>query len=212
MEEKFINYIDSLFAGVPQTENSYAVRSETLGRLTYKYRELISLGKTEAEAYSLAIASLGDTGAILARAGGQYTSPSFDSERAEKLRTKSAVLVSVAVALYILCPVPCILMGNNIGAVLLFVMVAAATGLIVFNAVAKKNYLRNDPTMKHAYEKKEESGVSKALSGALWAVTLVVYLNLSINSGAWHVTWLVFLIGAALDGVLKAVLELAGKD
>lgn len=212
MEDRLINYVDSLFAGVSQTPTAYSVKSETLGRLTLKYRELVSQGKTEDEAYSIAVASLGDVGNILAAARGNAYQPDFDKAKAEKLRNRSAVITAVSVALYILCPVPCILIENSIGVVLLFVMVAVATGLIIFNAISKKSYVKNDPSMKYAYEKKRESGISKALTSALWAVIIAVYFILSFSSGAWYITWLVFLIGAALEGVLKAVLELAGKD
>ena len=45
----------------------------------------------------------------------------------------------------------------------------------------------------------------KSLSGA---VTLAVYLLLSFWSQAWHITWLVFPISAAIDGIVRAIFDL----
>ena len=48
----------------------------------------------------------------------------------------------------------------------------------------------------------------KALSSALWSIITVIYIIISFWTMAWHITWVIFLIGAAVEGILKAVFEL----
>ena len=52
------------------------------------------------------------------------------------------------------------------------------------------------------------SPVYKAISGALWVLTFVVYFLASFETGAWHMTWLLFLISTAIDNIIKAIFDL----
>lgn len=52
------------------------------------------------------------------------------------------------------------------------------------------------------------SGGLRAATGLLWMAVLVVYVYLTVTTGGWLVTWLVFPIGAALRGVLSGFWEL----
>lgn len=202
MEQKLQAYVDSLFSSVPESDRAYAVKSETLGRLILEYNRLVSEGKAPDEAYGLAVASLGDVGAVLASARGDLSHTANGKTEKRKLCT------ALAVAMYILCPIPVILLQNEIGVCLLFVIVAFATGLIIASSVSKKN----GKIKLDAPEEKKKSGLAKALSSALWAVIIGGYFVLSFLTGAWHITWLVFLIGTALEGVVNAIVELIGKD
>lgn len=207
MEDKLRAYTESLFAGIPYSERSAAILEQTASRLIVRYRELLNEGKSEEEAYASAIVSLGDVGALL-NAARQPVAASADDEEALRASNKrSALLLAVAVALYILCPVPCILTENKIGVVLLFVMVAVATGLIIFGAMTKK---KAPATVGAAPVPVKENSLFKAFSSALWAVIVALYFIISFATGAWYVTWVMFLIGAALEGVLKAVFDLKG--
>ena len=207
MEDKLRAYAESLFAGIPYSERSAAILEQTASRLIARYRELLNEGKTEEEAYASAIASLGDVGALLNAARQPAPVASVDEEELRASNKRSAVLLAVAVALYILCPVPCILTENKIGVVLLFVMVAVATGLIIFGAMTKK---KTPSYTENGSAPVKENGVFKAVSSALWAVIVALYFIISFATGAWYVTWVMFLIGTALEGVLKAVFELKG--
>lgn len=207
MEDKLRTYAESLFAGIPYSERSAAILEQTASRLVVRYRELLNEGKTEEDAYASAIASLGDVGALLNAARQPVPASPIDEEELRASNKRSAVLIAVAVALYILCPVPCILMGNKIGVVLLFVMVAVATGLIIFQAMTKK---RPPSYTENGSAPVKENSLFKAVSSALWALIVALYFIISFATGAWYVTWVMFLIGAALEGVLKAVFDLKG--
>lgn len=141
-------------------------------------------------------------------------------------RQRKASYVALAVMLYILCPVPLMIYGNMMGVVLLLAMVAAATGLLVYNNVLngkdKQNgaaagasagetpYQRTertfDPDRKMT---KQEKKTFSSLSSAMWLIIVAVYFIVSFNSGAWYITWVIFLIGAAANNLLKALFDMS---
>ena len=41
----------------------------------------------------------------------------------------------------------------------------------------------------------------------MWSLIVALYLIISFLTGAWHITWIIFLIGGAVDSLLKAVLD-----
>ena len=64
-------------------------------------------------------------------------------------------------------------------------------------------------------EKKKGRGpVCGAVTGALWALTLVAYFMISRWTGKWEITWLIFIIGAAATGISEAIFDLCkgGRD
>lgn len=61
---------------------------------------------------------------------------------------------------------------------------------------------------------KGKRGLRKFLCGALLVASVAVYLRLTVQTGAWAITWLVFPIEAALTGVIGGIFTLAtgGKE
>ncbi len=124
-------------------------------------------------------------------------------------KKKSALLLAVAVMLYILCAVPIIIIPNQVGLVLLLVMVAGATGMIIL-----RSKLNSSDKMDENEEEsiKPENPVLKALKSCVWAVAVIVYFVISFSSGAWYITWLVFPITGAITDVIKACFDLKDGD
>ncbi len=52
------------------------------------------------------------------------------------------------------------------------------------------------------------SNLHKGLSSMIWAIGLAVYFLLSFSTGAWYITWVLFPIIAAVQGLVKAILDL----
>lgn len=52
--------------------------------------------------------------------------------------------------------------------------------------------------------------VYKSIKNALWILILVCYFLISFGTDAWHITWLIFLIGGAVENVLRAIFDLMG--
>lgn len=47
-----------------------------------------------------------------------------------------------------------------------------------------------------------------AIKSALWVFITALYFVISFTTMAWHISWVIFLIGAALESIIKAVFEL----
>ena len=56
---------------------------------------------------------------------------------------------------------------------------------------------------------KGERGMQRILSGIVWILASVAYLKLTLATGKWPVTWLVFPIAGAVTGVLSGIFDLA---
>ena len=217
MRNKLRAYIDAIFSQAPQSKKTVEMKEEILQNLTDKYNDLIAEGKSEEAAYNIAIASVGDISELIAELKDQYTyareqqpAPQMTAEQ----RQQKAKITAIAIAMYIVSVIPPILFGGNAGPILMFLIVAAATGLLVYQNMTKAQYVKADDTITEEFKEWRQHGsekvkVYKALSSALWMVALVVYFIVSFQTGAWHITWLTFLIAGALNNVMKAMFDLS---
>lgn len=210
MPDKLYAYIDSIFEQAPCTQKAIELKEEIRQNSTEKYQDLLSQGKTEEAAYNITIASMGDIGELI----GSLRGDTAAVPPVEKTRRRSALLTATAIALYILSVVPCILLQDEtIGPVLLFVMVAVATALLIYNHMSAPKYRKREDTMVEEFrewsdQNSREKQVFKAISSALWSLTAVVYILVSFLTMAWHITWVIFLIAGAIEGIVKAVFDL----
>ena len=139
-------------------------------------------------------------------------------EQLERGKKKSALLVSAAVMMYILCLLPPILLSGtrleeNLAPALMFLMIACGTGLLIYDHMTKPRYRKVDDSIVEEFKEWKDQADSdrramKALSSALWSIITVIYIIISFWTMAWHITWVIFLIGAAVEGILKVVFEL----
>jgi hypothetical protein len=217
MNEKLRNYIESIFEDAPKTKEVVELKEEILQNLIDKYNDLIADGKSSDVAYNIATASIGDVNELIQQLRSHSgASMAFEKELL-KSKKQSALLISIAVMLYILSVVPVILLGDGvIGVVIMFVMIAIATGLIIYNHISKPKYLKKDNTVVEEFKewkanKVENNSTYKAISGAMWSVVTALYFIISFITFAWHITWIIFLIGAAMQSIIKAVFELKNR-
>jgi cell division protein FtsW (lipid II flippase) len=207
MNEKLRDYIDSLFENAPKTVRAVELKEEMFQNLTDKYNDLIGQGKSEEAAYNIAIASIGDVDALISHLSGEKPAEN------EQSRKRNGLLTAIAVALYITCPVPVILLQNTFGVMLLFVFVALATGILIYNGVTREKYVKADDTMVEEFKEwkqnnRQKDQAASAMIGALWLIGVCVYIAVSFMTGAWHITWIIFLITAAIASVIKGIFML----
>jgi len=207
MNEKLRHYIDDLFANAPSTVRAVELKEELFQNLTDKYNDLIAEGKNEESAFNIAIASIGDVDSLITGLSGEKR---IENEKSKK---RSAILVAVAIALYILCPVPVILVGNEMGVMALFLFVAVATGLLIYNGVTRERYVKTDDTMVEDFKEwkhhgRQKNKAAEAITGSFWLIAVCVYIVVSFMTGAWHITWIIFLIAAAISSLIKGLFML----
>ena len=198
MKEQLQKHINKLFKHAPKTDSARDLKDELLGNLFEKYDDLTSSGKTKEEAFKLAVDSLGDVSSLIEDLKREGTENGDETK-------KRAVLLSLAVALYIASPVFVIgftVIGNYVpGVILLLVCIAAATALLIYRASV---YPKNKSYSKaEIIEDAEKIKKSRKFSSIFWLMVTVIYFVFSFVTGMWHVSWLIFLIGLIIEKIIK---------
>ena len=202
MREQLIQYVKLLFAATPDSED---MQQEILQNTLDRYDDLIEQGKQPEAAYRLAIAGIGDVHEILNDSSPAPAECENVDYRGRPLpSSKKKTMRAAAIGLYICCVVPVIALGNVangiIGVCLMLLLVAVATVLIILSSGGSKEEKRAASKPTHPFYKTYEN-----ISGI---VTLIIFLAISFWSGAWYITWLVFPISGAVDGIVKAIFDL----
>ena len=215
MEENLREHIDGLFADAAPTRRAIELKEEMIQNLHDKYNDLISDGKTDEAAYNIAVAGIGDISGLLTELDAEFSQKSPDVIESETARRFAAMLTALAVMIYILSPLPLIILAlfdnafvGRIGVPVMFVMIAGATGLLVFNYMTKPKYFKGSDTMIDEFREwqsdtKHRKSLRRAISSALWAIIVALYLIISFWTFAWHLTWIIFLIGAAAEALIN---------
>lgn len=216
MRDQLIQYVELLFAGGRDCED---IKQEILQNTLDRYDDLIAEGKVPEAAYRLAITGIGDINEILgtkpqSAAPAARPAPVQDVPLPKDNDTPAKkVMRAIAVGLYIICFMPLFILSDmgmdTLGLCGTLSIVAVATVLIILGGKKKyKNgmspYVDEDDEEE---EKTPQSELSKSMSSLIWAVGFGVYFILSFSTRAWHLTWVIFPILAALDSLMKAILR-----
>lgn len=210
MDNKIKKYVDKLFEDGPKNRRTYELKEEILANLNDRYNDLIESGVDENTAYSRAISNIGDVEELI-----QKNTASIEQE--EKYRKKSEIRTSIAIMLYILCPVPVIMFGDNIGVIVLFLFIASATGMLIYNPYEPQKALKVDDDLYKEFidwkeNTQENRKLEKQVSSIVWSITTIVYLLISFNYGNWHISWVIFLIGGVVQKIIRACFDLKGDE
>jgi len=211
MENSIRYYVDEIFAEVTPSRKSVELKEEMIQNLQDKYNDLLDEGKTPEAAYNIVVAGIGDVSALL----GELESNDFpQNARLEETRRKSAMFTSIAVSMYILAVLPVLLLRGLNGVVIMIAMAAIATGLLVYNSMVRPS--PNDDDEDSMVEEfrawragtHEQRSMIRAISSAMWSVVVAAYIIISFTTGAWHITWVIFLIAGAAQSLIKVFLPM----
>ncbi len=147
-----------------------------------------------------------------------------------KHKMLSSLLVGIAVALYIICPTPTMIFNSDLLSIVpMFVLIACATAiLILHSSIAEWKYpctqfgdippenpegSESQSGKKSAKEKKKPVSIAYRLIRALfWIIVTGIYFSVSIITGKWWITWLIFVLAGFLSGVIGGIYKLiSGK-
>jgi len=215
MREKLRGAIETLFADAPQTQATVELKEEILQNLQERFDDLRAQGKSEEAAYNIALAGVGDVNELLEGVRPARKTPEATAQ-VQRGQLRRAILTASAVMLYILSVVPVIILSwlgmEDIGVVAMFGMIAVATALLVFNHALRP---RPGPpaNITAEFQQWRQSNDSrrslyKAVTSAMWALVVVAYMLISFATGAWHITWVIFLIAGAINSIIKAFFDL----
>lgn len=122
----------------------------------------------------------------------------------EDKKGKFARNIAIAVALYIISLVAIIgtsTIGQEIlGVCLFFTIIAIATGIIIYSSIVYSKEKEQKPE-----KEKKRDEVSKAVTDIIGLIGVVIYFLLSFTTGAWHITWIIFLIIGVCNSIVRLI-------
>ncbi|MDR2570908.1 MAG: permease prefix domain 1-containing protein [Oscillospiraceae bacterium] len=223
MDDKIRRHVDDLFSETSLTRKAVELKEEMIQNLGDKYRDLTDEGKTEEAAYNITIASIGDISALLAELEKDMSYNEPIIYETEASRQKSAMLTAIAVMMYILCVLPMTIMAildfehtPAIGVPIMFLMIAGATGLLIYNGMTKPRFINKSNTMVEEFREwqsddNDRKTLRKAISSALWSITVALYLIISFVTFAWYITWIIFIIAGVVESLINVLFTLMKK-
>lgn len=217
MNAKIQNYVDVLFKGIPNTKKAQELKEEILSNLNEHFEAHIAEGKSENQAYTESLSDLGDVDELL-----KDLEPEQELKgKIDVYRQRRARNTSIAVMLYILSVVCVIIFGSIsdvfnvgngegfevVGVVLMFVLIAAATGLLIYTHMSMpedvSKYISRPSAGGEGFgPSNKKLKKLAAFMKMYWCIVLIVYLGVSFGTGAWHLTWIIWIIGACLKNAI----------
>lgn len=221
MEEKLREYVVSLFSEAPMTKKTIEVREEILTNVLERYQDLLASGATPEEAFEISKRSIGNLGEIvktLDEPDNPQTQPLWQSVENPEIRRRRSLCNGISTALFILSPVfviVCSVTGSPIlGVCLLIAAIAIGVGIRVYasGAYRVETYQRMDDSVVEEFKewrssREETQRKIKMYEGILWPLVVAVYFLVSFMTMAWYITWIIFLIGAAANQLMKIMVE-----
>lgn len=208
-EIKIKEYVQELFENAPKNRKTEEFKEELLANLLDKYYDLLQSNIDDETAYNKVISSIGNIDNLFEKDPLEMTKESWDKK-------KSAKITAISVMMYILCPVSVIVFGSIgfevLGIAIMFLLIAGSTGLIIYNNMTKPQYIKQDDTLVEDFREWQSTAnkgrrVRKSIESAMWAIITALYLLISFTTFAWHITWIIFIIGAAIEKIIRAYFE-----
>ncbi len=210
MREQLISYVELLFAGSVGLDD---MKQEILQNTLERYDDLLAQGKTPEAAYRLAISGIGDISELLGVEENAAAAPVAAAHTpANKTKDSPAKRVwkALAIFLYILSAIPLFVLDwigmPELGLCGTIVICAVATAiLIIIGATDSSKEEKKAPAEK---EEKRSNPLYKAISSLVTTIGIIAYFLVSITSGAWYITWVIFPLIGAVNGLIKAIFDL----
>lgn len=207
MREKLIQYVNLLFAGVPDGDE---IRAEILQNTLDRFDDLVAQGKAPEAAYRLAISGIGDVNEILGTAPHSPATAASDGTQSAQPETEEDIkrkkTRAIAIAIYILCALPLIVLGDlgldTLGLCLTLALVACATYLMIITGK------KDDDDEEQMQPKEAKHPLKESIGNLIWTIGLIAYFGISFLSGAWYITWIIFPIVACVRGLVNAIIDL----
>lgn len=203
--------MEGLFENAPKNKRTMEFKEELLANLLEKYNDLVESGVEREVAYNKVIGSIGNIEDL-------FGDEDIIAETKQVFKRKEhARNIAISVMLYILSPV-CVIIADNfgkedVGIVLMFVFIAAATGIIIYSNMVNTKYKKQEDTIVEDFKewqstKSRNYKAYKSIKSVITAITVTIYLLVSFLTFQWWITWIIFLIGGAVQRAVKAYFEI----
>ena len=230
--EAIRNYVEALFASLPQNADTQRIKDDMLANLEEKYQALLAEGKNPAEVTGIIIASIGSAEDLRKELGFDAAPPQPDAAASQpgsgtpapavaqeygRYQTRKYAMIAAGVALFILAPFTASFFEDTLhleapGTFLFFAMVAAGVALCILSG-RKDDYYRelyglgrdeDDNEGDNDDSEEKAHPVSTLFASIAFPLAAAVYVCIGVFYGFWHPGWVIFLICFAIKTAIAA--------
>ena len=219
MNREIKRYVDDLFLNIPRSPEVTELKEELLSNMSENYENYIRQGKTEEEAYDLAVNDSKDLDEMLADI------PTYNEieQEARYFRHRNAKNTATGVAMYIIGVAFLIGLGGFgdyfgkssfyglIGLIILLVISAGATGLIIYTNMSTppeyKDY-NNDLRNEYSHLDSKQVRILNNFLSIYWTFITFIYLAVSFTTMRWDITWIIWILASIFQSILKTIFEM----
>ena len=133
----------------------------------------------------------------------------YIKQRQRKFDPIKALCVTIGIVLCIICCLPCVIFTDDLGPVLLFVIVAIGVFLIVYPNIVSSGYkmLVDMGSTSKEYNievpLKYKSKTAETVMTMYWPTVTCIYLIASFLTFRWGLTWLIWVIAGVFHKVVE---------
>lgn len=133
-----------------------------------------------------------------------------DDEQTIKNRKIKALGICIAVFLYIISVAwPMLAIGvfkisGVVSTAVMIAIIAIATALIIYVSITCSDKNKTDK----ADANNEDKGIRNTITGIVSLLILVLYFIISFATKAWYITWVLFIIMALVNEIIKLIFRL----
>lgn len=113
------------------------------------------------------------------------------------------VLMFFLSVIWIMMSIPVFKMNPIVASSIFLLFIAIGVCIIIYISIVYK---------KDRKKEKIKNPVFKQIDEVLGLITLVIYLGVSFLTGAWHITWLIWIIYALVIEIVKLIFTLRGEE
>lgn len=196
MEKKIIRYVEGVFAEVPETDRTQRIKDEIIQNLLDKYSDLLKSGKSEEDAYAIAISSGGDLSGIVADLKGETMHYNYNYEKQfckvyekeyarekKKLSSFNSLLWPTATCFYLLFS---ILLGGWHYSWIIFLITTTVSSAFKFFTVKSNQKVRRG-----------------ALNSLIWMSATSLYFIFSFATYRWDMSWILFILAIPVNKMVS---------
>ncbi len=126
------------------------------------------------------------------------------------IRQKKALAMTISIIMYfiavawIMVSIPVLEMNPIIATAIFILICGVATCIIIYTSIAYKKEIEK--------EKEKVPRLQKQINEIISIIILIIYLLVSFITGAWHITWLLWIVYGLIEEIVKLLFMLRSNE
>lgn len=133
------------------------------------------------------------------------------NDNEKQIEKKKALGISISIIMYfiavawIMVTIPSLQLDPIISTAVFILICGIATCIIVYSSIVYKREKASEP------EKEATPKLQKQINSIIGTIILIIYLTISFLTGAWYITWLLWIVYALIEEIVKLLFMLGDK-